>query len=148
MPRSPGHKKSFKRRRTPSDLTLPNCSKYCFTSSTTVLADNPPTNIFFVLVTICKTKLKKEGKGYYSRLSQNKVCKNRYIFPKLCLIPLTTIHPLCGQEIYRTGTGNYGPVMTCGLQFPEFLSQPAWLPQEFWELKFTGPKDASCPPLN
>lgn len=36
------------------ELTLPNCSKYCFTSSTTVLADNPPTNIFFVLVTICK----------------------------------------------------------------------------------------------
>lgn len=37
-----------------AELTLPNCSKYCFTSSTTVLADNPPTNIFFVLVTICK----------------------------------------------------------------------------------------------
>lgn len=35
-------------------LTLPNCSKYCLTSSTTVFADNPPTNIFFVLVTICK----------------------------------------------------------------------------------------------
>lgn len=38
------------------DLTLPNCSKYCFTSSTTVLADNPPTNIFFVLVTIWKRR--------------------------------------------------------------------------------------------
>lgn len=35
-------------------LTFPNCSKYCFTSSTTVLADKPPTNIFFVLVTIWK----------------------------------------------------------------------------------------------
>ena len=35
-------------------LTLPNCSKYCFTSSTTVFADSPPTKIFFVLVTICK----------------------------------------------------------------------------------------------
>lgn len=41
------------------DLTFPNCSKYCFTSSTTVLADNPPTNIFFVLVTIWK----KKGRG-------------------------------------------------------------------------------------
>lgn len=41
-------------------LTFPNCSKYCFTSSTTVLADKPPTNIFFVLVTIWKEKGQKE----------------------------------------------------------------------------------------
>ncbi len=45
------------------DLTLPNCSKYCFTSSTTVLADNPPTNIFFVLVTIWKRREEDKGLG-------------------------------------------------------------------------------------
>lgn len=44
-------------------LTFPNCSKYCFTSSTTVLADKPPTNIFFVLVTIWKKEREREGRG-------------------------------------------------------------------------------------
>lgn len=45
-------------------LTFPNCSKYCFTSSTTVLADKPPTNIFFVLVTIWKKDRERErGQG-------------------------------------------------------------------------------------
>lgn len=43
-------------RKKKNSLTFPNCSKYCFTSSTTVLADKPPTNIFFVLVTIWKEK--------------------------------------------------------------------------------------------
>lgn len=33
--------------------TFPNCSKYCFTSSTVVFTDSPPTKIFFVRVTIC-----------------------------------------------------------------------------------------------
>lgn len=44
-----------------NSLTFPNCSKYCFTSSTTVLADKPPTNIFFVLVTIWKEKGERSG---------------------------------------------------------------------------------------
>jgi len=34
-----------------SGLTLPYCSKYSFTSSFVVVADRPPINIFFVLVT-------------------------------------------------------------------------------------------------
>lgn len=33
--------------------TFPNCSKYCFTSSTVVFTDRPSTKIFFVRVTIC-----------------------------------------------------------------------------------------------
>lgn len=28
---------------------------------------------------------------------------------------------------FRAGMGNYGPIMICGLQFPEFLNQHGWL---------------------
>ena len=34
-------------------MTFPNCSKYCFMSSTVVDAERPPTKIFFVFVIIC-----------------------------------------------------------------------------------------------
>ena len=37
-------------------FTLPYCSKYFFTSSTVVLAERPPTKIFFVRVTILRKK--------------------------------------------------------------------------------------------
>ena len=37
-------------------VTFPYCSKYFFTSSTVVLADSPPTKIFFVRVTILRRK--------------------------------------------------------------------------------------------
>ena len=36
-------------------LTFPNCSKYALTSSTVVVAERPPTKIFFVRDT-CKKK--------------------------------------------------------------------------------------------
>ena len=39
-------------------FTFPYCSKYFFTSSTVVLADRPPTKIFFVRVTILRKEIR------------------------------------------------------------------------------------------
>lgn len=55
-------------------VTFPYCSKYFFTSSTVVLADSPPTKIFFVRVTILRRKyvilkkMKRKEKNGWSLL--------------------------------------------------------------------------------